>query len=369
MVEKIEHCNGPPGAGDGQGVFAIWSRISDAIHTQSLGEMATAMLREESAGMAAGELRLLESAIVAVNNIRRSLLTRADEVTDRLRRASITCRFDDADEHLRFPQYHQYRVAISADDPTPAVECLRDMGYWHPIPPGDPGWDAFVRDGSRMVLTRLDEDSTRLDLQWNDGRVSGAGTPRGLFGPRPSTGTLRLFAKAALRVPARIRSRCAKRAPQQSLGELLGTPKSLLPPLFSFAALDRSDVLLDIGCGDGRVVVEASRQSGCRAIGVERQRQLCEFARQTAQDAGVEDRVEIIQGDAQDIFLDGVTVVFLFVPVRVLGSILPTLLEGLGHGARVVTHEQVPLDNSLRPTRSRPIISESAVTVAHRWDV
>jgi precorrin-6B methylase 2 len=154
-----------------------------------------------------------------------------------------------------------------------------------------------------------------------------------------------------------------------SLGPFLSTPQSLIGPLLAFAGVTADDRLLDVGCGDGRVVVTAAEQIGCRAVGVERSADLVERARRRATDAGVSGLVDIVHGDGRAADLAEATVVFMFLSMRVVADLVPATLQQLRPGARLVIHEQTRLPDSMDPTpdESVAVIADGAVTVAHRW--
>jgi SAM-dependent methyltransferase len=154
-----------------------------------------------------------------------------------------------------------------------------------------------------------------------------------------------------------------------SLGPFLSTPRSLIGPLLAFAGVTADDRLLDVGCGDGRVVVAAAEQTGCRAVGVERSADLVERARRRATDAGVSGLVDIVHGDGRAADLAEATVVFMFLSMRVVADLVPTTLHQLRPGSRLVIHEQTRLPHSMDPTpdESAAVIADGAVTVAHRW--
>ncbi len=85
--------------------------------------------------------------------------------------------------------------------------------------------------------------------------------------------------------------------------------------------------------------------------------------------AGVDELVEIYQGDARSAPLDGVTVAFMFLPVGVVAELLPATLRRLPAGARLIAHEQNQLPRSIspRPSESIALIAAGAVTVASCW--
>jgi 23S rRNA G2445 N2-methylase RlmL len=151
------------------------------------------------------------------------------------------------------------------------------------------------------------------------------------------------------------------------LGPFLVTPATLVPPLLRFADAHDGSLVVDLGCGDGRFLVEAAAM-GCRARGVESDPQLVARSRTSVASAGVEDLVEVVHGDATTADLSDADIVVMFLPVTTLRDLLPGVISRLRPGARLIVHEQERLDPSLKPHRSVPIASPDGVTVAHRWD-
>lgn len=76
------------------------------------------------------------------------------------------------------------------------------------------------------------------------------------------------------------------------------TPPELMEQVISELQLSPSDVLADFGCGDGRILIAAVERYGCRAIGIEIDPARADVAREAVQAAGLQDRIEIITGDA-----------------------------------------------------------------------
>lgn len=98
------------------------------------------------------------------------------------------------------------------------------------------------------------------------------------------------------------------------------------------------DVVYDLGCGDGRVVIEAVRRSGGRGVGVELDPKLVRLAQENAARAGVDTRVVF---RTEDLFLTDVheaTVVLLFLWPEINRKLLPKLLRELPPGARIVSN-------------------------------
>jgi SAM-dependent methyltransferase len=167
--------------------------------------------------------------------------------------------------------------------------------------------------------------------------------------------------------PLRVVYARARRAPaRQDLGPFLPTPSALVETLLDVAEVGPDDVVADIGCGDGRVLVRAADR-GCRSIGVERDPELVAEARRRASDAGVGDRVEVVTGDAADFDVCRATVVVLFLSAASLPGVIADLRARLAVGSRIVAHEQAPL--TVTADERRPLFTPGGVTVAHRWDL
>ena len=154
-----------------------------------------------------------------------------------------------------------------------------------------------------------------------------------------------------------------------SLGFFLGTPTQLIPELLRFAYLSQDDILFDLGSGDGRVVIEAAGLLGCKAIGYEQDYDLFEIAKELMVRKRVESLVQIKHADANLAPVEKSTVVFLFQPPATVSRILPSLLDRIPQGGRIVTHEQSRIKCEPSPNLSQPLITHSAVTVAHLWTV
>lgn len=81
--------------------------------------------------------------------------------------------------------------------------------------------------------------------------------------------------------------------------ELIPSPPEAVGKMLDLLDLDESSVLIDAGCGDGRILIEAARRYGCTAIGIEIDPEIAEIARRKRDEAGV-DRVYIFGGDATE---------------------------------------------------------------------
>lgn len=122
-------------------------------------------------------------------------------------------------------------------------------------------------------------------------------------------------------------------------GPYVPTPDIVVSRMLELAAVRDDDLVVDLGSGDGRLVIEAARRYGARGVGVEREARLVGLARAAAGKAGVSDRVSFRQGDIFEFDLRGATVVTLYLLPRLLVHLMPKLRAELAPGARVVSHD------------------------------
>jgi len=123
-------------------------------------------------------------------------------------------------------------------------------------------------------------------------------------------------------------------------GDLAGyepTPAEIVEKMLEFAELRPGDVLYDLGCGDGRVVIQAAKRYGVRAVGVDADPQRIAEARQNAQRESVGNLVSFRRKDARAVDLREATVVILYLPWAANLSLRETLHRKLRPGARIVS--------------------------------
>ena len=150
------------------------------------------------------------------------------------------------------------------------------------------------------------------------------------------------------------------------LGVYVGTPRSLVAGIFEHLKPSSDDVVFDLGSGDGRVLIEAAQVFGCRGVGVESNPDLAAASQASIVNAGLETRVEIIEGDANLVDLGDATIVFMFLPPDIVGQLLPDILTRRPEGCVVVAHEQLGTTWPVAPDEQRLILN-GGVTVAYLW--
>ena len=116
------------------------------------------------------------------------------------------------------------------------------------------------------------------------------------------------------------------------------TPPEVVKAMLDTAKVTSKDLLYDLGCGDGRIVIEAARTYGARGVGVDIDPQRIKEAQANAAAAGVTDRVKFIEGDLFETNLRPATVVTLYLLESLNMKLQPKLVTELRPGTRIVSH-------------------------------
>jgi SAM-dependent methyltransferase len=116
------------------------------------------------------------------------------------------------------------------------------------------------------------------------------------------------------------------------------TTREVVDQMLRMAKVGKSDVVYDLGCGDGRIVITAAKQYGARGIGVDIDPQRIREARDNAKSEGVTEKVTFTQGDLFTTDLSKATVVTLYLLPAVNLKLRPKLLSELKPGTRIVSH-------------------------------
>jgi SAM-dependent methyltransferase len=117
------------------------------------------------------------------------------------------------------------------------------------------------------------------------------------------------------------------------------TPEKVIAEMLRLADVDKDDVIYDLGCGDGRIVITAAKELGCRGVGIDISPQRIKDSRENAKKAGVTKRVEFILMDLFEADISKSTVVTLYLLSSVNLRLRPKLFRELKPGTRVVSHD------------------------------
>jgi ribosomal protein L11 methylase PrmA len=116
------------------------------------------------------------------------------------------------------------------------------------------------------------------------------------------------------------------------------TPDAVVAGMLRLAEVKASDVVYDLGCGDGRIVIAAARDYGVRGVGVDIDPDRIRECYENARKAGVLERVRFVQGNLFDIDPKGATVISLYLVPDLNRRLRPRFWRELSAGVRIVSH-------------------------------
>ena len=123
-----------------------------------------------------------------------------------------------------------------------------------------------------------------------------------------------------------------------SLAFFIPTLQEVVDRMLELAGVTAEDVVYDLGCGDGRIVVTAAERFGARSIGVDIDPQRIAEANENAERAGVRHLATFVMQDAMKVDVSEATVVTLFLPKPSNLKLRPRLESQLPVGARIVSY-------------------------------
>jgi tRNA G37 N-methylase Trm5 len=141
------------------------------------------------------------------------------------------------------------------------------------------------------------------------------------------------------------------------------TPEEVVEKMLEVAQVKGTDIVYDLGSGDGRIPIMAAQMFGARGVGIEINPVLVREAQENARAAGVSHLVRFIQADLFKADLREATVVTLFLLESLNERLRPKLLAELRPGSRIVSHEFGIGD--WRPEKSVEIVRR----MVHLWTV
>jgi SAM-dependent methyltransferase len=142
-------------------------------------------------------------------------------------------------------------------------------------------------------------------------------------------------------VPASVPGQVAtpETVPQaESLAPYVPTPQEVVDRMLELAAVTSKDVVYDLGCGDGRIVITAARKYGARGVGVDIDPERIKESEANAKREAVEQLVSFKLQDAMTVDLSPATVVTLYLLSSSNLKLRPLLTRQLRPGARIVSH-------------------------------
>lgn len=123
------------------------------------------------------------------------------------------------------------------------------------------------------------------------------------------------------------------------LGEAIYVPLPTLTirRMLKLAGVNKKDLLYDLGAGDGRVVIIAAKEFGCKAVGIERSALLAAICRWQVKRAGLQDKVKVIEKNYFDVDLSKATVITAYLSKKQNEKLVPKLKKELKKGTRIIS--------------------------------
>jgi len=148
---------------------------------------------------------------------------------------------------------------------------------------------------------------------------------------------------AALQTPTPVSSIAALQQDQQAQPKrtpdviFVPTPQEVVDAMLKLANVTKDDVVYDLGCGDGRIVVTAAKVYGARGVGIDIDPQRIKESRENVEKAGVGNLVKIVEGDLFTEPIGEATVVTLYLLTSLNIKLIPKLNQELKPGTRIVS--------------------------------
>jgi SAM-dependent methyltransferase len=122
-------------------------------------------------------------------------------------------------------------------------------------------------------------------------------------------------------------------------GPYVPSPTSVVSDMLTLAAVGPNDFVIDLGSGDGRIVLTAAKVFGARGFGVEIKDELVKLSNEAAQKQGVADRVKFMKQDLFKTDVSQATVLTLYLLPNTVNMLSDKLLKELKTGTRIISHD------------------------------
>ena len=124
-----------------------------------------------------------------------------------------------------------------------------------------------------------------------------------------------------------------------SIAPFVQTPVEVAKKMLEISQIKSGEVLYDLGCGDGRLIILAAKDLGAKATGIELREDLIERAKTEIKKLNLEGKVNVIQGNFFEVPISDADVVTLYLTSSANERLRPKMEAELKRGARVVSHD------------------------------
>jgi len=117
------------------------------------------------------------------------------------------------------------------------------------------------------------------------------------------------------------------------------TPEIVVKKMLELAKVKPGEIVYDLGCGDGRIIITAAKDFGAYAVGIEIRKDLVEQCIRKVKELGLEDRVTIIYGNFFEVDISDADVVTLYLLTSINEKLKTKFIKELKPSARIVSHD------------------------------
>ena len=149
-------------------------------------------------------------------------------------------------------------------------------------------------------------------------------------------------------------------SPLRILAPFVPTPCEVVDAMLRLAEVNKDDIVYDLGCGDGRIVIAAAQKYGAQGVGVDIEPYWVEQSQSKARAAGVEHLVDFRQQDAMTVDVSEASVVTCYLVEWSTQKIRPVIAKTAKAGTRIVSHNFGLAD--WPPLRTEKLNSDQGLT-------
>ncbi|MFZ4759720.1 MAG: SAM-dependent methyltransferase [Burkholderiaceae bacterium] len=147
------------------------------------------------------------------------------------------------------------------------------------------------------------------------------------------------FAPLALALPSAAQDLPPVEKQPINAGPYVPSPDTVVSQMLEMAGVGPGDVLIDMGSGDGRIVLTAAKLRGAQGLGIEIDERLVRLSREAAQRDGVADRAKFVRQDLFNTDVSSATVVTIYLLPKTVDLLADKLRRDLRPGTRVISHD------------------------------
>jgi cyclopropane fatty-acyl-phospholipid synthase-like methyltransferase len=125
----------------------------------------------------------------------------------------------------------------------------------------------------------------------------------------------------------------------KNLAPYVTSPQPVVDRMLDIAEIKPGEVVYDLGCGDGRILVTAAKRFHAKGVGIELSQRLVTSTTESIRRMKLEDQIQIIHGHLLDVNLAPADVVTIYLETQSNELLRPNLEKYLKPGARVVSHD------------------------------